>query len=53
MTMIVMMMIVIAIVMIMIMIIYVKYNGQIYDMMIERVKNNDKIQNSRINRQVN
>jgi hypothetical protein len=48
------MMIVMAIVMmIMMMIIYVKYNGQIYDMMVERVKNNDKIQNSRINRQVN
>jgi hypothetical protein len=33
--------------------IYVKYNGQIYDMMVERVMNNDKIQNIRINRQVN
>lgn len=46
-------MIVMAIVMMMMMIIYVKYNGQIYDMMVERVKNNDKIQNSRIKRQVN
>jgi len=46
-------MIMMAIVMMMMMIIYVKYNGQIYDMMVERVKNNDKIQNSRINRQVN
>ena len=46
-------MIIMAIVMMMMMIIYVKYNGQIYDMMVERVKNNDKIQNSRINRQVN
>jgi len=45
-------MIIMAIVMMM-MIIYVKYNGQIYDMMIERAKDNDKIQNSRINRQVN
>jgi len=39
------MMIVMAIVMMMMMmmmmIIYVKYNGQIYDMMVERVKNND------------
>jgi len=47
------MMIVMAIVMMLMMIIYVKYNGQIYDMIVERVKNNDKIQNSRISRQVN
>ena len=46
-------MIIMAIVMMMMMIIYVKYNGQIYDMIVERVKNNDKIQNSRISRQVN
>jgi len=46
-------MIIMAIVMMMMMIIYVKYNGQIYDMIVERVKNNDKIQKSRINRHIN